>query len=210
MRGTLMSINYFRQYELRNRDIVTLAPAHEVNGISITWEITNEDTSHPGYPWKYTYTFSHDGDKSGISHIIIETDTDFALTDLDGLTGATLESVKTHTEKPGNDGMPENIYGIRFNSIGKDVYSMTWTFWSTRAPVWGDFYAKNGGKNYAYNYNNTSDVIKGFVPNDIDPIASSANGSVDYHILRPGVVPEPMTLGMILLGSWLISKKRRI
>jgi hypothetical protein len=35
MRGTLMSINYFRQYELRNRDIVTLAPAHEVNGISI-------------------------------------------------------------------------------------------------------------------------------------------------------------------------------
>ncbi|NLE28394.1 MAG: hypothetical protein GX629_01835 [Phycisphaerae bacterium] len=30
-----MSINYFRQYELRNRDIVTLAPAHEVNGISI-------------------------------------------------------------------------------------------------------------------------------------------------------------------------------
>ncbi len=36
MRGTLMSINYFRQYELRNRDIVTLAPAHEVNGISIT------------------------------------------------------------------------------------------------------------------------------------------------------------------------------
>ena len=35
MRGTLMSINYFRQYELRNRDIVTLAPTHEVNGISI-------------------------------------------------------------------------------------------------------------------------------------------------------------------------------
>ena len=36
-----MSINYFRQYELRNRDIVTLAPAHEVNGISITHEKTN-------------------------------------------------------------------------------------------------------------------------------------------------------------------------
>ena len=30
-----MSINYFRQYELRNRDIVTLTPAHEINGISI-------------------------------------------------------------------------------------------------------------------------------------------------------------------------------
>ena len=39
MRGTLMSINYFRQYELRNRDIVTLAPAHEVNKISIIFLI---------------------------------------------------------------------------------------------------------------------------------------------------------------------------
>ena len=53
-----MSINYFRQYELRNRDIVTLAPAHEVNGISIkskmykskriTPKINPDEIDHPG------------------------------------------------------------------------------------------------------------------------------------------------------------------
>jgi hypothetical protein len=177
--------------------------------VSISWTVTNEDTSHPGYPWKYTYTFGHDGNKSGISHIIIEASTNFASTDLEGVTGATFDSVKTQTVQSGNTGMPEDVYGIRFNPTSSGQYSMTWTFWSTRAPVWGDFYVKDGGTNYAYNYNNTGGVINGFVIGDVDPTAPPANGSVDYHILRPDAVPEPMTLGMILLGSWLISKKRQ-
>jgi hypothetical protein len=104
--------------------------------------------------------------------------------------------------------MPEDIIGIRFNPPeGTSPFSMTWSFWTNRAPVWGDFFAKDGGSNVGYNYNKDAyDVEHGFldldnnntVRDDPDPAVAPSNGSVDSHILRPdSLVPEPCALGML-------------
>ncbi|MHB1191090.1 MAG: PEP-CTERM sorting domain-containing protein, partial [Armatimonadota bacterium] len=81
-------------------------------------------------------------------------------------------------------------------------------FRSDRAPVWGDFYAKDGKTDGVYNtlYNS------GFA--DDDPIAPATNGSLDGHLLRPDTtsdpVPEPGTLvGFITLGGSLLAMRRR-
>jgi hypothetical protein len=184
-------------------------PTYTVN---ISWSVTNEDTTYSSYPWKYTYTFGLSGNQSGLSHLILETSSNFTASDITGLTGASVGStsgIGSQRVQSGNTGMPEDVYGIRFDPLTTSPSSITVTFWSTRAPVWGDFYAKDGRTNYAYNYNNTNGVEKGFTTSDVDPTAAPSNDSVDYHILRPDTVPEPAAIGLILLGSWLLSKKRR-
>jgi len=159
--------------------------------------VTNEDDSYPEYPWKYTYTFSHDGDGAALSHLVIEVSDNFTTDDIAGLTGMGLDSIKLHKTGSGNPNMPENFYGIKFNPVGDGQTSLTWSFYSNRVPVWGDFFAKDGKtggvNNVAYNYNNTDGVETGFLdPNgnndvrdDPDPTAPPSSGSVDYHILRP-------------------------
>ena len=179
--------------------------------VGITWDVTNEDTSYPGYPWKYTYTFGHNGFQAGISHIIIEGSQGISLSDITGLTGGTASSAGLQRVSSGAPNMPEDVIGIRFHPLAEGQFSMTWSFWSNRAPVWGDFYARCGGKqggiNYAYNYNvgtgtgSTDPDSDDSTLDDVDPTAPAANNSVDFHILRPdSVVPEPSSLLALLSG----------
>jgi hypothetical protein len=80
-----------------------------------------------------------------------------------------------------------------------DIASDEYYFTSTRAPVWGDFYMKDGKEDmsdiYAYNTTFGTD----------DPLDPPSNGSINYKILRPDtyttIIPEPGTL--LLLGSAL-------
>ncbi|MDO8587101.1 MAG: hypothetical protein Q7T82_08690 [Armatimonadota bacterium] len=193
--------------------------------VSISWTVTNDDPIS-GNPWKYTYTFGHDGTQAGISHVIIEGSEGISASDIAGLTGATLYSTGIQYANPGTPGMPEDLYGLRFNPLAEGQFGMTWSFWSDRAPVWGDFYARCGGKmggiNRVYNYNNTGGVENGFLdPNgddalldDIDPAGPASNGSLDFHILRPdSVVPEPSGLLALLCGAvglgGIITRSRR-
>ena len=193
--------------------------------VTMHWTVTDEDTSFPSFPWKYTYTFSHDGSQAGFSHIIIETSDGFTEDDITGLTGASVASIGLQNVSSGNPHMPENVTGIRFNPLSSGLFSMTWSFWSDRAPVWGDFYARCGGGpvgdlvNSAYNYNEDDlGVERGFLdPNDdnsllddVDPVAMPSNGSVDFHILRPdSVVPEPSTPVLLLMGVGLLLRRSR-
>lgn len=187
--------------------------------VSLSWTVTNEDISHPGFPWKYTYTFGHDGNAGALSHVIIEASPSFTSADMDGLTGATLSSVGLQRVSSGNEGMPEDLNGIRFNPPTDSQYSMSWTFWSDRQPVWGDFYGRCGNKqnlgvNRAFNQNgslgfvdpNGSDTLM----DDVDPTAPAANNSLDYHILVPdSLVPEPVTALSLGLGALLLRRRRR-
>ncbi|HAU39121.1 MAG TPA: hypothetical protein DCX07_15580 [Phycisphaerales bacterium] len=191
--------------------------------VTLSWTVTDTDNSQPGYPWKYTYTFGHSGSDATISHIIIEGSQGISEANVVGLTGATLSSAGLQTVLSGNPDMPEDLYGLRFNPLST-VTSMTWTFFSDRQPVWGDFYARCGNKqnlgvNLAYNYNKDgSGAELGFLdPNsnntvrdDVDPSAPAANGSLNFHILVPdSVVPEPGTLSLLALGAAGLWNRRR-
>lgn len=182
--------------------------------LGISWTVTDTDNSYPGFPWKYTYTFGHNGTQAGISHIIIEASEGISSSDITGLEGATITSVGPQTVQSGNPNMPEDLAGgIRFNPLSSGLFSMTWSFFSNRQPVWEDFYARcggfAGGINYAYNYNMDSlGVERGFLSPDTDPLDPPSNGSVEFHILGPDAVPEPATLSLLAFGGLVLLRRR--
>ena len=190
--------------------------------IGIFWTVTDTDNTYATHPWKYTYTFGHDGSQAGISHVIIETSPTFNASSMVGLTGASFSALGLQFSNGGNPNMPEYIYGLKVDPLTSPEMSMTFSFYSDRAPVWGDFYARCGGKlggiNYAYNYNNTDGVENGFLNpdaittniDDIDPLAAATNGSLNFHILRPdSVVPEPATLSLMSLAGVALLRRRK-
>jgi len=184
--------------------------------VTFSWTVTNADTTYPAYPWKYEYRMLLSGTAHGYSHLIIETSDDLTADDIYGLTGASLDTVGLQTVQSGNSDMPEDIYGVRFNPLVSGITDLAWSFYSNREPVWGDFYAKDGGHqgvmNIAYNYNmDASGVARGFLDpdgidtnrDDADPTADPSDGSIDFHILRPDteVTPPIPAPGALLLGA---------
>jgi len=101
---------------------------------------------------------------------------------------------------------------IHFSSrieLGGD--QLTAEFSSNRAPMWGDFYAKDGGnpKNYAYN----RDLgVKVSNPHDYQNTPIDEYGNSLFKVLAPGAIPapapEPASLSMLALGSLLLIKRR--
>ncbi|MEN6506365.1 MAG: PEP-CTERM sorting domain-containing protein [Planctomycetaceae bacterium] len=211
------SLTYTPGYPADSSDGLAVGPSNLqwVNyTVSMSWTVTNEDASYATHPWKYTYTFGHNGTQAAISHLIIEASEGISAANITGLTGATLDSAGMQTVQSGNPDMPEGLVGLKF-APAADAFSMTWTFYSDRAPVWGDFYAKCGGKlggfNHAYNYNLTGLVESGFLTGDVDPTAAPSNGSVAFHILRPDTVsiPEPATMSVLAAGALAALIRRR-
>jgi hypothetical protein len=102
---------------------------------------------------------------------------------------------------------------------------MSFSFYSDRAPVWGDFYAVDGyiwrykcGTGWYKDYNRAYN--KGFGSPDSDPLAPPDDGSFNCHILVPDTfddtpggdnpVAEPSALAlMVLSGLGLTARRRR-
>jgi hypothetical protein len=196
------------------------------------WAVTNEDGGAPAtHPWKYTYHFSfelgEDEWQGGISHLILELSDSFVESNLTGLTtDHDFKEVEIGTfgdQGASNPEIPENIYGIKFDLDDDDdneTNVLNWSFYSDRAPVWGDFYTKDGraggADNYAYN--------SGFGSPDSDPLAPPADDSLLCHILVPDTfsdtpgdpgdpgnpAAEPSALAlMVLSGLGLTTRRRR-
>ncbi len=104
----------------------------------ITWNVTqNADLT-----WHYQYVF--DVPKKDLSHIIFEVSDTFSEVDFLGPGDAHLKT--WYDQGKSNPGLPAPLYGLKFAGSG---LSTTVEFNSTRAPMWGDFYAKDGKEKVA-------------------------------------------------------------
>ena len=152
-----------------------------------SWEVMQV-----GALWDYDYTLTVP--TKGISHLIIEVSPDTTQNDF----SAGLWDIYSSTSQGNsNPGMPGEMTGLKINTTGDNVYTLNFSFTSPRAPVWGDFYAKDGRDSGIW----VTAWNAGFTNPDTDPTVGPSNGSIDFHILRPDTettVPEPGIL--ILLG----------
>ena len=174
-----------------------------VDNLTFTWTVDNE--TNPGF-WTYTYEFE-DNDpvrQKELSHLIVEVSASFTASDIHADTpDVSSDSPKTFTSSDGNSNpnLPGDLYGVKWNvADAADGTDWTATLVTARAPVWGDFYVKDGKTgedNTAWN--------TGFLA--ADPLDLPADGSILDHVLVPDTfttpVPEPGT--MLLVGTGLAS-----
>ena len=178
----------------------------------LSWTVdSNADESE----WTYDYLFQVD--EKDLSHIIIElseVDGEYPGEILDGTTAAgdtdtnEVDGPQTFTSDGSNPGMPGDLFGYKWGT-SNDPKVYQFKFVTDRAPMWGDFYAKDGTDNttdpptdvYAYNSEFGTDTT----PPDI-----GNNDGVHGWVLVPDTngggggqeIPEPTT--MILLGTGLL------
>ena len=183
-------------------------------GMSFEWEVTeNADDS-----WHYSYVFTHPVGET--SHFILEVSDNFTANEIFNLQGdvGSVEIGVFGVGNPSNPGIPGSMYGIKF----EDTTGLTtaFAFDSFRVPVWQDFYAKDGvaGGGIVLPRSGTMNAAwnAGFTLNDQDPTAPAQDGSIEFHVLAPdsvtNPVPEPTTLMLLgsgLLGSVAVFRRRR-
>ncbi len=155
---------------------------------SLEWWVTQ----NPDASWHYKYVFSHPA--GATSHFIVEASLSLTADDVFGtLIGFGGFTVGIHPPSSGNPGMPEELFGIKFDGTSGNVSTIE--FDCTRRPVWGDFYSKDGtaggyGINAAWN--------AGFTAGDQDPNDPPSDGSVGAHAL----VPDTFTSSPVRQATW--------
>lgn len=161
--------------------------------------------------YTYTYVFADNdtGQKKDISHIILQTSDNFSAANISGLkindTNGQYE-LQTWTTQQGNPNIPASVYGLKIED-GPDASTWTVVFQSDKAPMWGNFYAKNGQTNQLDNTVWNTDFL--IAPSDRDSFNSVGN-----YIAVPdtNVIPEMPSslLGAIsLIPTALVALKRR-
>jgi hypothetical protein len=195
-------------------------------GFTITWDITDN-----GADFTYRYTIDTTGAKA-LSHWILELSQfdasgapltsdwedifeDMTAGDYDssGINDGANE-VPTNPFSPSNPGIPGDIYGVKFNTSGDP--NVSWVEFTTpQAPVWGDFYGKDGTENmgadevYIYNTGYGMDPLG---TDFTDWIARPNGASQPPGTGSGGAIPEAASLIVwsLLVGAMgLVSQRRR-
>lgn len=187
---------------------------------TLSWKVDNTTTSGM---WHYEYTL-HVPDKGGlaadIQRVIIEASDGssgpaFTIADLHSLASSPdgwIQGLDVGLHTPSdNPNLPRNLYGIELTTANIDPKTLTVSFDTDRAPVWGDFYARSyvvdGDFCALYNYGL-------FNTPESDPSDPPSDGSVRHHVLVPdsvstsvSTVPAPAAMLLVALGvplaGWL-------
>lgn len=182
-------------------------------GFEIAWNIVDASSSDSGN-WEYEYSFANaDGSQPldpELSHWLLEVSEAITPDNVDSVIFDTnfdpFEGPKSWSgEDPGNPNLPAEIHALKL-----DTAQTTYTFESTQAPVWGDFYAKDGKQGgvdvTAWNTeigtdpDETTSDFTGWIPTP-----DTTTTTVDTT-----PVPEPSTLALAGIGmSCLMGSRLR-
>jgi hypothetical protein len=173
-----------------------------LGGFKISWAI-DFNVTNPGL-WTYVYSFANkDGSvplDQEISHWILEVSDDFTADDIrDGSDAVEMGDPQDYGPHPSNPGIPGTLTNaIKFITPAQDSYTLV----TTKEPVWGDFYVKDGKQPKT-----TIDTIAYNTGFGMEPTSDGDNTDGSFFtnwVPRPDtgeieqVVPEPAS--MILLG----------
>jgi len=163
--------------------------------ISLSWNIF--ETGTPGL-WHYEYTLVTPSGGE-MSHFILEMSANVTSnTQIQGLTGVGVDDgIGDYGPSGSNPGIPGAIHGFKFGAANGTT--TTWSFDIERAPMFGDFYTKDGNPNAAWNTGFGGPRLT------FDPNNYSAGTNIYSQILVPDSSPfvtsAPAPPSIVLLAS---------
>ncbi|MHC5117973.1 MAG: hypothetical protein ACYSQY_13100 [Planctomycetota bacterium] len=181
---------------------LTASGQWQTDGFQVAWDISpNGDRM-----WRYRYEFTKPAGaslKKDVSYLIIQVSDTMTAQDISGgwVPGW------YETGSPSTPGLPRAIWGVKVELDDHNSFS----FDSTRAPMWGDFYAKGGTSQQGTVWNvvyNSDFGVWVSNANDYDQTPVDAWQRLLYKVLVPDTIPEPPTMIILALGAVLLRKRK--
>ena len=189
---------------LRSTDTTGIVAAGSWSGVNnpgfqIKWDIGIN--FYGGYD--YVYTISGEGGADlgkSLSHWILEVTNPALMSDFTNINRNVEYGPDTHLPTSGNFNMPGSIYGFKDETtlleeeMG-DTLNYVFSFNTYRAPVWGDFYAKDGKTGGVWNtaYNSGFGQDPTIETTDFSDWIARPNGHTNE-------VPEASSIILLALG----------